>query len=122
MEKTDVLFQSICAGKKEQVISAVKDKLEENIDPLKILNEIMIPAMREVGERYSRSEIFLPEMVISAKAMHYGIKIRGYALDSTTPNILWLLKKSTWCVVNCLNPMVGRQIASYYVTPTYRVG
>ena len=51
-----------------------------------------------------------------------SITLRGYALDSTTPNILWLLKKSTWCVVNCLNPMVGRQIASYYVTPTYRVG
>ena len=75
MENNDVLFQSICAGKKEQVISAVKEKIEENIDPLKILNEIMIPAMREVGERYSRSDIFLPEMVVSAKAMHYGIKI-----------------------------------------------
>lgn len=75
MENNDVLFQSICAGKKEQVISAVKEKIEENINPLKILNEIMIPAMQEVGGRYSRSEIFLPEMVVSAKAMHYGIKI-----------------------------------------------
>jgi len=75
MENNDVLFQSICAGKKDQVISAVKGKIEENIDPLKILNEIMIPAMKEVGGRYSRSEIFLPEMAISAKAMQHGIKI-----------------------------------------------
>ncbi len=75
MENNDVLFQSICAGNKEQVVSAIKGKLKENINSLKILNEIMIPAMSEVGGRYSRSEIFLPEMLYSAKAMQIGIKI-----------------------------------------------
>ena len=75
MEKNDVLFQAICVGKKEQVISAVKEKIKENISSLKILNEIMIPAMKEVGERYSRNEIFLPQMLFSAKAMQFGVKI-----------------------------------------------
>ena len=75
MINNDILFQAICAGKKDQVISAVSKKLEDNINSLKILNEIMVPAMKEVGERYSRSEIFLPEMLISAKAMRYGLKI-----------------------------------------------
>ncbi len=75
MENNDVLFQSICTGNKEQVVSAIKGKLKENINPQKILNEIMIPAMSEIGGRYSRSEIFLPEMLYSAKAMQTGIKI-----------------------------------------------
>ncbi len=75
MENNDALFQSICTGNKEQVVSAVKGKLKENINPQKILNEIMIPAMSEIGGRYSRSEIFLPEMLYSAKAMQTGIKI-----------------------------------------------
>jgi 5-methyltetrahydrofolate--homocysteine methyltransferase len=75
MENNDVLSQSICEGNKEQVISAIKEKIKENVNPLKILNEIMIPAMKEVGGRYSRNEIFLPEMLYSAKAMQNGIKI-----------------------------------------------
>ena len=75
MEKNnDVLFQSICGGKKNQVTPAIEVKLKDNISPLKILNEIMIPAMKEVGERYSRTDIFLPEMVASAVTMQIGIK------------------------------------------------
>ncbi len=74
MNTNDILFQSICAGKKEDVISAVKAKIDENVNPLKILNEIMIPAMREVGEQYSRFDIFLPEMLRSAKTMQFAKK------------------------------------------------
>jgi len=74
MNNNDTLFQAICAGKKEDVVSAVKAKIDEDINPLKILNEIMIPAMKEVGEQYSRFEIFLPEMLRSAKVMQFGIK------------------------------------------------
>ncbi len=73
MENTDILFQAICDGKKDRAISAIKEKIKANVSPLKILNEIMIPAMQEVGGRYSRSEIFLPEMLIAAKAMQLGI-------------------------------------------------
>ena len=49
-------------------------KLKDSISPLKILNEIMIPAMKEDGERYSRTDIFLPEMVASAVTVQIGIK------------------------------------------------
>lgn len=75
MINEDVLFQSICAGNKDQVVSAVQGKIDTKADPLKILNEIMIPAMNEVGDRFSRFEIFLPEMLRSAKAMQFGIKV-----------------------------------------------
>jgi 5-methyltetrahydrofolate--homocysteine methyltransferase len=71
---SDGLFQSICSGKRGQVTPAIEGKLKDNISPLKILNEIMIPAMKEVGERYSRNDIFLPEMVASAVTMQIGIK------------------------------------------------
>ena len=74
MNNNDTLFQAICAGKKEDVVSAVKAKIDEDINPLKILNEIMIPAMKEVGQQYSRFDIFLPEMLRSAKSMQFGIK------------------------------------------------
>jgi 5-methyltetrahydrofolate--homocysteine methyltransferase len=74
MENNDILFQSICDGNKEQVVSSINEKLKENIKPLEILNGTMIPAMKEIGLMYSRSEIFLPEMLYSAKAMQNGLK------------------------------------------------
>ncbi len=75
MVTSNILFQAICNGKKAQVKDAIEQKLQDKINPLKILNDIMIPAMNEVGNRYSRNEIFLPEMLISAKAMQQGISI-----------------------------------------------
>ncbi|MCB2226786.1 MAG: cobalamin-dependent protein [Desulfarculaceae bacterium] len=75
MNKQDTLFQSICAGDKDQVVSAVQEKIDNQANPLQVLNEIMIPAMREVGDQYSKFEIFLPEMLRSAKAMQFGIKV-----------------------------------------------
>jgi 5-methyltetrahydrofolate--homocysteine methyltransferase len=74
MDKNDLLFQAICNGKKDDAIAAINEKINDNINPLIILNEIMIPAMKEVGGRYAKADIFLPEMLISAKAMQYGIK------------------------------------------------
>lgn len=75
MDNNDMLFEAICAGKKEQAVSAIKDKIDENADPLGILNNIMIPAMNEVGEQYARNEIFLPSMLISARAMQLCLEV-----------------------------------------------
>jgi len=75
MEKNDILFEAICDGNKKQVVSSINDRIKENISPLTILNETMIPAMKEIGGMYSRSEIFLPEMLYSAKAMQNGLSV-----------------------------------------------
>jgi 5-methyltetrahydrofolate--homocysteine methyltransferase len=75
MEKDNVLFQAICNGNQEQVEAVVKEKLSGDGDSVKMLNEIMIPAMREIGEKFSRNEIFVPHMLISARAMQSGLKI-----------------------------------------------
>ncbi len=75
MDNNDVLFQAICDGNKEKVVDSINEKINDNINPLTILNETMIPAMKEIGGMYSRSEIFLPEMLYSAKAMQNGLKI-----------------------------------------------
>lgn len=40
-----------------------------------LLNGTMIPAMSEVGERFSRNEIYVPEMLVAARAMQGGLNI-----------------------------------------------
>jgi len=44
--------------------------LDEGISPSVLLEEALIPAMTRVGEKYSRQEIFVPQMLMAAKAMN----------------------------------------------------
>jgi methanogenic corrinoid protein MtbC1 len=43
--------------------------LEANIDPQRILEDALIPAMGNVGKKFSENKIFVPQMLMSAKAM-----------------------------------------------------
>jgi 5-methyltetrahydrofolate--homocysteine methyltransferase len=47
-----------------------KQALESGIKPDMILENALIPAMANVGNRFSRNEIFVPQMLMSARAMH----------------------------------------------------
>jgi 5-methyltetrahydrofolate--homocysteine methyltransferase len=47
-----------------------KQALEQGIKPVEILNEALIKAMDKVGEKFSQKKIFVPQMLISAKAMN----------------------------------------------------
>jgi 5-methyltetrahydrofolate--homocysteine methyltransferase len=48
--------------------------LEENISPVDILNQALIPAMEIVGRKFSEHKIFVPQMLISAKAMNASMQ------------------------------------------------
>jgi 5-methyltetrahydrofolate--homocysteine methyltransferase len=53
----------------------IRQALSEGLNPEEIMNHILIPAMDVVGEQFSRNEIFLPEMMIAARAMNIGLDI-----------------------------------------------
>jgi methanogenic corrinoid protein MtbC1 len=44
------------------------DALEQNLDPLEVISEVMIPALTEVGRQFQAGEIFLPELMMSGEA------------------------------------------------------
>jgi methanogenic corrinoid protein MtbC1 len=53
--------------------------IQEGVKPGVILNESLIPAMSRIGEKFSRGEAFVPDMIISAKAMSAAMKhLRPY--------------------------------------------
>jgi corrinoid protein of di/trimethylamine methyltransferase len=60
-------------GKRKLVPGLVQQALDEGIDPNVILNEGMIDAMSRVGEAFRDGKIFVPEMLIAAKAMQAGV-------------------------------------------------
>jgi len=75
MSINDVLYDAIVFGEREVVIEQVQKAVDNNEDVVELLNVTMIPALREVGNQFSSGEIFVPEMLVSARAMQGGIDI-----------------------------------------------
>ena len=64
----------VCNGKTRLVPGAVSEALDDGIAATEIL-DTMIAAMDVVGEKFKNNEIFVPEMLISAKAMKKGVEV-----------------------------------------------
>ena len=73
MSKIAELAQAVENGKAKLVAGLVQEALDEGSAPIDILNQGMIDAMANVGEKFKRNEIFVPEMLIAAKAMKKGV-------------------------------------------------
>ena len=64
----------VISGKAKKTPGVVQEALDAGLAPKDILNT-MIDAMSVVGERFSRNEIFVPEMLVAAKAMKKGVDV-----------------------------------------------
>ena len=72
--KIDEVKQMVIKGKAKLVPGLVQAALDEGSAPTDILNN-MIDAMGVVGEKFKNNEIFVPEMLIAAKAMKKGVEV-----------------------------------------------
>ncbi|MDD5697629.1 MAG: corrinoid protein [Victivallaceae bacterium] len=75
MSNFDDLKNAIIKGKRDEVINLVNELLAAGNDVNQIVDAGMIPAMREIGERFSRNEAYVPELLIAARAMQAGLGI-----------------------------------------------
>lgn len=71
----DELYQSILTGDSDGAIAGVEKVLDDGNDPNDILNQGMIAAMTEVGQRFEDQQYFIPEMLVAAKAMKESLAI-----------------------------------------------
>src|SRR5215207_3572847 len=72
-EMVQQIFQGIVDGRHELVEAAVVDALEVGVPPRMILDEGMLAAMAEVGRQFEDGECYVPEMMVSARAMKAGL-------------------------------------------------
>ena len=75
MAKNELLFAAVSKGQRKQVEEIVNGELAKGVNPVELLTDSMIPAMRELGDRFSRNEVYVPEMLIAARAMQTGLNI-----------------------------------------------
>ncbi len=73
MSVLEELSMNVEKGKRKVVPGLVQKALDEGIDPSVILNEGMIAAMARVGDDFRDGKIFVPEMLVAAKAMQAGV-------------------------------------------------
>lgn len=69
------IFEDIVNGDNTTIQDHINQALNAGIPAGEILNSGMIPAMAEVGKRFEAGEYFVPEMLISARAMKSGMAI-----------------------------------------------
>lgn len=87
-ELLEKMKQLIIDGKAPETKALTQEALDMGIEALDIVNNGMIPGMDVIGERFSRQEIFVPEMMVAARAMKTGLTLLEPILSkSDTPPI-----------------------------------
>lgn len=69
------LNNALIAGDKSDLEQGVGDALKEGVTPSDIIEKGMSPGMKEVGDRFARYEIYLPEMMMAAEAWEGAMQI-----------------------------------------------
>jgi 5-methyltetrahydrofolate--homocysteine methyltransferase len=76
MEKLlEEIKNTVIAGKHKEIEALVQKAIQEKADLDDLVNRALIAAMDVVGDRFARSEIFVPEMLVSAVTMKKGLDI-----------------------------------------------
>ena len=69
------LYDSVVSGDAKATQAITQQALADGVDPLKLVNDYMVPAMDEVGRRFEANEYFVPELLISARAMKSALEL-----------------------------------------------
>lgn len=62
-------------GRAKNVKALVQQALDENLDPKEILNDGLLSAMMIVGAKFKNNEVFVPEVLVAARAMNAGLSV-----------------------------------------------
>jgi 5-methyltetrahydrofolate--homocysteine methyltransferase len=63
------LSRAIIDGNKEGIRELVEQALREGLTPLQVSNEGLLPGLEEVGRRFAKNQVFLPQVMLSAETM-----------------------------------------------------
>lgn len=69
------LHDAILKGDAKTAAAVTREALAESTDPVEIVTKYMIPAMGEVGRRFECQEYFVPELLLSARAMKGAMEL-----------------------------------------------
>jgi len=83
MVSLNKVSEALQRGDAEKVGELVKQALEENLLPKDILENGLIKGMDIIGAKFKKNEVYVPEVLIAARAMHAGMNILRPKLAET---------------------------------------
>ena len=83
MAKYQDLAEAIIKGDNVKSKEITQKLLDENVSPVEILNEGLVPGMDVVGRKFKANEMYIPEVLIAARAMHAAMDILKPLLTET---------------------------------------
>ena len=87
-QKLRRLKDSIIEGKRKEAVELTKEAISSGIDPQDIINRYLIPGLNVVGDRFEKRKIFIPEMMMAAKAMQACMDIIRPKIKKESEKIL----------------------------------
>lgn len=75
MNNLNELYDAILVGKLEDAVKVTKIAVEEGMTPHEIINQYIIKAMEEIGSRFEAGKVFVPNLLMSARAMRGALDV-----------------------------------------------
>ncbi len=75
MSSLPELSAAVVAGKRVDTVRLTQELLAAGLTPSAIVEQGLVPGMAVVGEQFRRNEIFVPEMLVAARAMKEALKV-----------------------------------------------
>ena len=69
------ISENLQKGKAKIVKEMVQAAIDEGAEPAKILNEGLLDGMNVIGEKFKNNEVYVPEVLVAARAMNMGLAI-----------------------------------------------
>lgn len=82
MANLDQLYEAILTGNLNLSVSTTNEAIAEGVDPQSIINEYMVKAMEEMGARFESGKAFVPNLLMSARAMKGSLELLKPLLKS----------------------------------------
>ena len=77
------IADALIKGDRNTVVELTKQALDEGTSPEDVLNKGLVAGMSVVGERFKNNEVYVPEVLIAARAMHGGMDVLQPQLEAT---------------------------------------
>ncbi len=84
MVNAEKFYTAISTGKMDEVKKLTQEALDAGEQAESILKDGLLPAMEQVGVKFKNNEIYIPEVLIAARAMHAGMGILKPILSKST--------------------------------------
>jgi len=83
MAELQAIAENLIKGNASETKRLSQEAVNEGIPPGQVLNQGLIAGMNVVGERFKKNEIYVPEVLIAARAMHSAMDVLRPLLTST---------------------------------------